>query len=344
MAKRTPERLVVIGGSAGALEPLSTILKSLPADFPGAVAVALHLPAHYESRLPQALRRAGALPAEFATPGGSLEAGKIYVAPTDQHLLVEGDRLRLTRGPKEHRSRPAVDPLFRSAALAFGPGVIGVILSGALDDGTAGLWTVKDRGGTALVQEPSEAAVVGMPSSAIANVSVDHVAPAAELGELVDRLAREPMPPVLAQPQGDPGDLRRELAIAALDEEAHLSRERYGTPSRFGCPDCGGVLWRTSRVGPLAFRCEVGHAYGAASLAEMQTNRLEDALWASLRSLEDKAELAQLRADDAKTRGLPVERISHLKVQAQAAQEHAGLLRDLLSRDVRTGMRSSQAD
>jgi two-component system chemotaxis response regulator CheB len=344
MAGRDPERVVVIGGSAGSQEPLFSIVQALPADVPAAICVALHLPPYFDSHLSHSIARAGVLPSAFAVQGAPLEPGRIYVAPPDHHLLIEDSALRLTRGPKENRVRPAVDPLFRSAALAYGPRVIGVVLSGALDDGTIGLWTVKDFGGVAVVQDPDDASVSGMPSSALANVAADFVAPGRALGELLVDLLRQPAPPPPARLQSDLGDLDREIAIASMDDGAHTGEARYGAPSRFACPDCGGVLWRTSRTGPLAFRCEVGHGYGSASLAEKQTEAVEDALWASLRALEDKAALARLRADNARTRGLPPVEVSRLVVQAEAADQHAAVVRGLLGSNGRSGMRSSAKD
>ena len=191
--------LIVIGASAGGVEAISKLVAGLPANLSAAVCVVVHLRPYSESHLARVLERAGPLPVVAAKQDMPLRQGTIYVAVPDMHLLVHRNggepTLRLVRGPRENRSRPAVDPLFRSAALAFGPRVIGVVLSGALDDGTAGLWTVKDRGGLAVVQDPDDAAVPSMPASALAEVEVDHVAPADTLGPLLGRLAREPAEP-----------------------------------------------------------------------------------------------------------------------------------------------------
>jgi two-component system chemotaxis response regulator CheB len=270
--------------------------------------------------------------------GASLDPGVIHVAISDHHLLVEragfsqpnapSDTaspvvLRVARGPKENRARPAIDPLFRSAALAFGPRVIAVVLSGALDDGTAGLWAVRDRGGLAVVQDPSDAAVASMPTSAIVEVGADHVAPAIELGPLLGSLVREPLDAsavarsMAATQSLD--ELRREVAMAALDEDTHERPERYGVPSRFACPDCAGSLWDVSNGrGPLRLRCTVGHAYSAAGLTEAQTEAIEHGMWAAVRSLEDRAELARVRASNAAARGL-----GHFSAQYRAQHETA---------------------
>jgi two-component system chemotaxis response regulator CheB len=336
--------LIVIGGSAGSVDAVCLLAAALPADLPAAVCVVVHQPPHAPSRLPEILARVGSLPAVPARDGAPLRPGTIHVAVPDQHLLVvrDGDAgmIRLVRGPRENRTRPAVDPLFRSAALAYGPRVVAVVLSGALDDGTAGLWAVRDRGGLAVVQDPADAAVSSMPASALAEVGADHVVPVREMAELLGRLARTPAGPEEgADPAGESrAELVREVAHAAIDEAAHQQSERYGEPSRFACPDCGGVLWNVGgQAGPLRFRCDTGHAYGPATLAEAQTEGVEAALWASLRALENKAELARARAERARQRGLET-LVERYTVQYEATQQHAAAVRALLRMDGRTGM------
>nr|ASV46942.1 hypothetical protein [uncultured bacterium] len=348
--------LIVIGASAGGVEAATALVAGLPADLSAAVCVVVHMRAYAESRLTEVLGRAAAVPVVVAQQGAPLRAGTVHVAVPDMHLLVEpgGEHgtLRLTRGPKENRARPAVDPLFRSAALAFGPRVIGVILSGALDDGTAGLWAVRDRAGLAVVQDPTDALVASMPQSALNEVGADHVAAAAALGPLLGRLAREPAAaaPAAGPSGGDGGApheragepptslLEREVAMATIDEGMHQRSERYGRPSRFSCPDCGGVLWNVAADGPLRFRCETGHAYSPASLAEMQTEKIEEALWAALRAIEDRVEFARIRAARATEFRLAAF-AQQFTVQEEAAQQHATVLRSLLRLDGRTGIR-----
>ena len=335
--------VIVVGASAGGVEAVSALVAGLPADLPAAVCIVVHLRPDAQSHLADVLARVTSLPVTAARDGAPLRSGTVHVAVPDLHLLVErGDDdegvLRVVRGPRENRARPAVDTLFRSAALAFGPRVIGVILSGALDDGTAGLWTVKDRGGIAVVQEPDDAAVPSMPTSALSEVTVDEVAPARELGPLLGRLAREPAMPTASAAEDASSDLVREVRITAVSEEYHQESERYGRPSRFGCPECGGVLWDVSGQGPFRFRCEVGHAHTAASLAEAQTEAVEAAMWSALRALEDKAELARRRSAAANERGLLVY-AANFAVQEQAAQQHAAALRALLRLDGRSGIR-----
>jgi two-component system, chemotaxis family, protein-glutamate methylesterase/glutaminase len=339
--------LIVLGASAGGVEAISKVVAGLPPDLPAAVCVVVHLRPYSESHLARVLERAGPLPVVAAKDDMPLRPGTIYVAVPDMHLLVQRNdgeaRLRLVRGPRENRARPAVDPLFRSASLAFGPRVIAVVLSGALDDGTAGLWTVKDRGGIAIVQDPEDAAVSSMPASARDEVAVDHIASADALGPLIGRLAREPAPPApseaeLTQRGHATDQLHRELGIVALDDDFHERSERYGEPSRFPCPECGGVLWDVSGQGPMRFQCEVGHAHSAASLAEAQTETVEAAMWAALRALEDKAELSRRRARTARANRIRV-LAEQFHVEEQAAEQHAAALRALLRLNGRTGIR-----
>ncbi|HEV7992033.1 MAG TPA: chemotaxis protein CheB [Gemmatimonadaceae bacterium] len=351
--------IIVIGGSAGGIEALMRILATLPPDLPAAVCVVVHQAAYLPNRRPEILGRASVLPVVLAEHGMRLRPGTVYLSVPDQHLFIERGTtaelgvLRLVRGPKENRSRPAIDPLFRSAALAFGRRVIGVMLSGALDDGTSGLWVIKDCGGISVVQDPTDALVSSMPSHAIEEVGADHIVPASAMGALLGELARTSIgshtPPSTEKQVGLPkgheigrgnrGDLQREIAIAQLDDTAHASPERVGVPSRYACPDCGGVLWAASPAGaPLHFRCETGHAYSAAALAEGQTEAVESAMWAALRALEDKADLARLRGGLAHERGLH----SHAEqydAQLHAAQEHAAAIRALLRVDGRLGIR-----
>lgn len=340
--------LIVIGGSAGSVEALCTLVAGLPPELPAAVCVVVHQPAYAPSRLPSILGTAGALPVVSAREGAPLRPGTVHVAIPDHHLLVRRadagpdsiGTLRVTHGPRENRTRPAVDPLFRAAALEFGPRVIGVVLSGSLDDGTAGLWAVRDRGGLAVVQDPATATVPSMPSSALAEAGADHVVSIQEMAALLAELTRAPAGPAEAPAQPSL-EFEREVAQAFMDERTHLESDRYGAPSRFVCPDCGGVLWDVSNggVGPLRFRCETGHAYSPAALAETQTDVVESALWASLRALENKAELARARADRATLRGL-ASLAERYTAQWEAAQQHAAAVRALLRMDGRVGMQS----
>jgi two-component system chemotaxis response regulator CheB len=276
--------IVVVGASAGGVEALSQLARGLPPQIPAAIFVVLHTPPFGNSVLPLILKRAGRLPVAHARDGEPIQTGRIYVAPPDHHLLVGRGFVRLVRGPRENRNRPAVDPLFRTAARAYGRRVVGVVLSGTLDDGTAGLMAIKRLGGVAIVQDPDDALFAGMPQSAIENVEVDHVVPLDFVADLLDKLAREPVEET--EEESVPEDLDKEAAIEALDLAAIENGERPGTPSTFACPECGGTLWELQEGELTRFRCRVGHAFSPDSLLAEQSEALETALWSAFRALE----------------------------------------------------------
>ncbi len=265
--------IIVIGASAGGAETLVTLVRTIPRSIPAALFVVLHIPADSPSLLPEILDRAGSLQATQAKDGEEIVCGHIYIAPPDNHLLVEAGKVRVVHGPRENRHRPAVDPLFRSAALAYGTRAVGVILSGALDDGTAGLLAIKRRGGVAIIQDPDEALYPSMPHSAQAHVAVDYSLPVAEIGPLLDRLAREISPE--PEPEGGTKEeggypmsdnLEKEVKTFELDVNEMTADEQAGKPSVFSCPECGGVLWEIQDGDLLRFRCRVGHAYSIESV------------------------------------------------------------------------------
>ncbi|HEX2718117.1 MAG TPA: chemotaxis protein CheB [Gemmatimonadaceae bacterium] len=334
--------LIVIGGSAGAIEALTLILAGLPRTLPASICVVVHQPAYLPSRLVEVLSRVSPLPVVAAVDGGRVCHGVVYLALPDKHLMIEGSELvlRVVHGPKENRARPAVDPLFRSAALAAGSRTIGVILSGALDDGSAGLWAIRDRGGIAVAQDPDDAAVPSMPASAIAEVGSDHVVAARDMAQLLVTLVRQPAPRGVEREATEADQtLQRELGAIALDDIPHDDGPRYGIPSRFACPDCGGVLWDiTVEGGPMRFRCETGHGYSPAALAETQTEGVEEALFAALRALEDKAELARSRAVRASAHRMQA-LAERFMLQAKTALAHGAAVRAALRLDGHVGLR-----
>ncbi|MEA2708691.1 MAG: two-component system, chemotaxis family, protein-glutamate methylesterase/glutaminase, partial [Phycisphaerales bacterium] len=278
--------IICIGASAGGVEALMTIARALPADLPASVFMVLHISPYARSMMPDLLRRAGPLPAEHARHGEAIQPGRIYIAPPDHHLILKRDSLSVTRGPQENGVRPSVDVTFRSAAAAFRNRVVGVVLTGNLDDGTAGLVAIKRVGGVAIVQDPNEAMYPGMPTSAVQNVDVDHVVPLAEIGPLLARIARQPVEEVMASEPDE--QMGFEAQIANMEREAIHKEMRPGAPSGFACPDCHGTLFEI-REGQLArFRCRVGHAYSPESLLAAQSNGIEAALWTALRALEEK--------------------------------------------------------
>jgi len=281
-----PKDIVVIGASAGGIEALRVLVGGLPADLPASLFLVLHTSPEAPSMLADILDRSGRLPAIVPDDGEHIQPGTIYVAPPDRHLLVEPNRVRVTRGPKENRFRPAIDPLFRSAAQTYGPRVIGVILTGYLDDGTAGLWTVKQLGGTAVVQDPADALVPFMPLNAVSHVKVDYCLPLEEIAPLLVRLATE-----AAEEEGAfqvPKDVEIEVNIAKEQKALDAGVLQLGEPSNYACPECHGVLLQVKDSGSLfRFRCHTGHAYSIESLLTEITEEMDDALWNSIRAFEE---------------------------------------------------------
>jgi two-component system chemotaxis response regulator CheB len=280
------QSIIVIGASAGGIEALVKLVGDLPADLPASIFVVVHISPNSHSLLPGILSRRGSLPARHPVDGEEIKPGMIYVAPPDRHLLIKPNFIRLTRGAKENRNRPSVDPLFRTAARVYGPRVVGVILSGTLDDGTAGLLAIKARGGTAIVQDPEDALHDGMPRSAIDNVEIDHILPVSGVASVLVRLAR--LQPA-AEEDSVMEDKDIETDIAELDMTAMRNMNKLGSPSDFSCPECRGVLVEVNEEGMPRFRCRVGHAYSTESLIAGQTEAVEEAMWIALRALEEKA-------------------------------------------------------
>jgi two-component system chemotaxis response regulator CheB len=300
----TRRDIVVIGGSAGGIEALLTLVAGLPADVPAAIFVVVHMSPYGESRLPALLRSAGRLPAAQAEDGESIEMGRIYVAPPDRHLVVRPGRVALVHGPRENHSRPAIDPLFRTAARAYGPRVIGVVLSGALYDGSMGLLAIKTLGGIAVVQDPAEATFDSMPRSALQRVTADHVAPVAAMPALLSALIGTSRPDdVQKGPGAMADDVERLEAVVAVDFGEQANDERADETTVFTCPDCGGVLWQGGEGPLLFFRCHVGHAYAPEVLLQQKSEELEAALWSSLRLLKEKVTLNQQLATRTRMRG-----------------------------------------
>lgn len=276
--------LVVIGASAGGVTALLEIAASLPRNFPAPVCVVLHVGAR-ASMLPELLQARGSNPAIHAAEGQRLRPGTLYVAPPDHHMLVERHVIRLSRGPKENHVRPAIDPLFRSAAVSWGARTIGVVLTGQLDDGTAGLAAIKACGGTTLVQDPATAIEPAMPRSALANVVIDHCAGVAELAVILARLVGVPAADAGAEVPV-PDAVSREAAINRGDNSV-ANLEAIATPSTLTCPDCGGTLWEL-KGGTLRYRCHTGHAFSASSLAGAQSDATELNLRQGVRALRER--------------------------------------------------------
>lgn len=290
---------MVIGASAGGVEALRMLVGGLPSDLAAAVFVVLHVPRESASALPTILDRSGPLPVRQAVDAEPIRAGHVYVAPPDSHMVVSDDQVKLTKGPRENGHRPAIDPLFRSAARAFGPRVVGVVLSGSRDDGTAGLASVVRQGGRALVQDPDEALHASMPRSALEHVPGTQPYLAGELGAAIaERVNETPANP--AMPPVDPL-LAAETVMAEM--EPLTTDQLPGQPAGFGCPSCHGGLFELRGEPVPRYRCRVGHAWSPESLLDEQSETLEAALWMALRSLEEKAALGRKMAESARMRG-----------------------------------------
>jgi two-component system chemotaxis response regulator CheB len=283
--------IVVIGASSGGVEALRNLIGGLPEDLPAAVFVVVHFPEGAPSVLPHILNRAGPLKAGHPDDGEPIKKGRIYVALPDFHLLMERGRVCLGHGPKENRHRPAADSLFRSAAVAYGPRVVGVVLTGAQDDGSAGLRAIKRRGGVAVVQDPEDALFPGMPESALRYVAVDHCLPLDEIPPLLDRITRQEAKEEGAYPV--PDDIEIESKIAGLDPTAIASDDRPGELSAFSCPECSGPLYEIQDGQLVRFRCRVGHAYTADGMLDGKTEALENALYVAFNTLEESAAMAE---------------------------------------------------
>ncbi len=289
--------IVVIGASAGGVKALLEFAKSLPPDFPAPIFVVQHVAPHTESILPELFTMLTPLQGKHPKNKEKIRPGFIYVAPPDHHMLLEEDQILITRGPKENRFRPSVDALFRSAAYVYGPRVIGVVLSGYLDDGTSGLWTVQRLGGKVIIQDPKTASFPDMPANALEFVEADHVVPIDELSALLVRLTTEAAP---AHPKVSEDEMERlkiELTIARQDNAFEMGIIDKGKLTPFTCPDCHGALTRLVEGNLIRFRCHTGHAYTISSLLAEVTESVESMLYQAMRGLEETKMLLQNMAE-----------------------------------------------
>jgi two-component system chemotaxis response regulator CheB len=324
-----PRELVVVGASAGGVEALREVVAGLPADFPAAVLVVLHIGPTSLSVLPQILRRAGRLPADHAVDREPIVPGRVLVAPPDRHLLVRDGLAVLDGGPRENGHRPAVDPLFRSAARWYGPAAIGVVLSGTLDDGAAGAATLVGHGGNLLVQDPAEALYPGMPRAAMRATRPLVVVRSAEIPRCLVGWAAEEA--VTGHPPRDDGPAAK-AGGTELDQTTPSRLAEGGGPAALSCPDCGGAMYELDAGGLHRFRCGViGHTWSPESLAAQQVEQAEGALWSAVRSLEETAALHRKLADAAAARGSPHSATRHGE-RAEDALDGAQRVRDLILR------------
>jgi two-component system chemotaxis response regulator CheB len=301
--------VIVIGTSAGGVEALQTIVRDLPADLPASVFVIMHMAPRSRSILPEILTSSGPLRAVHPSDGDAIEPGRIYVAPPDRHLIIEPGHVHLGFGPREQHQRPCVNISLRSAALAYGEQVAGVILTGQLDDGSAGLWDIKRRGGIAIVQNPEEAAFPSMPLSALREIEVDYTVRLSEMAALLARLAREGEPEPVEVGQRNNG--REEMNPRLTD---------------LTCPECRGTIWEVPRGPNVEYRCRVGHSYSPRSMLAEHFAAQERMMWAAIVAMEEGAALARRLEEH-----LDPELRDALRVEARQRQEQAAAMRRLLN-------------
>lgn len=320
---KTPNRVIVIGTSTGGLEALKAVLSGLPANFPGAVLVAMHVGSH-PSALPRLLGTNCALAVRHAQHLDRIEPGSILIAPPDKHLIVDGQQVRLSHGAKENHSRPAIDPLFRSAAMSFGSKTIGVILTGDLDDGTVGLQAIEAHGGQTIVQDPLDAVAPSMPLSAIEYVRVDFILPLAAISDtLVDLVQQSDLPEPATMGTEDKDASTQKSGASAIE-----SMQAQGELSPFTCPECHGALWLMNPH-PEQYRCHTGHTYTAQTMAAAQDRGIEEAIWAAVRALNEKEALLNRFTQEANKHNRDAAASEYLKT-AEQVRRNAEVLRGIL--------------
>lgn len=313
--------VVVVGASAGGSEALTALVAQLPADFPAPIFIVNHMAAEVSGKpLVGALNKAGKLKCSHASDGESFKRSHVYLAPSDQHLLLVKDQMLVTKGARENRYRPAIDPLFRSAAVAYGKGVIGIILTGYLDDGTSGMMAIKRCGGTCIAQDPADAAHPDMPQSVVTHVGTDYCVPLAQMGALLEKLAVRK----IGAGKKPPNDLVVEAKIAHRVVSDLKSVETLGSQVPFNCPDCGGVLWQMEHGEFLRYRCHTGHAFTSAALLARQDETIEETLWVALRMFEERQNLISKMGSNQKE--LP----SSVRERVKESQIHIDRIRAML--------------
>lgn len=330
--QRAAPNIFVVGASAGGVEALEQLVHQLPADFPGSLFIVLHMAAG-ESLLPQILAKRSQLPVICARDGTIFAPGTIYVCVPDHHLALDANAVRVRKGAMQHRNRPAIDVLFNTAAVEHGPRVVGVLLTGMLDDGSAGLLAIKRQGGTAVVQDPEDARFPDMPRSALRNVTIDHCLPLVRIPRLLVQLARGSVP----RPAPE---LRLVERLNGIQKSDAMPTD--AKPSAYSCPECHGVLWEVTDPALLHFRCRVGHGYSPESLGFEQDRAVEDALWAAVRSLEEQASFSSRMAEHWRAHDGALMARQH-EQRAQRSQAHAARLRELLMADVLQLAEASEA-
>lgn len=328
----TTRDTIVIGASAGGVQALSTLVSDLAADIPAAIVIVLHIPNDAPSLLPEILRRDARLPVAHAKNDETIRPGRVYVAAPNFHLLIEKHHLRLVHGPKENFHRPSIDALFRSAARWAGPRTIGVVLTGARSDGTAGMRAIKQRGGITIVQDPSEALFPSMPMNVLQDIKVDYSLPLAEIAPLLYELTHQHADEEGRFPVSENLDIETRIAQQDMESEDLIkSVDKLGKVSKLTCPDCHGALWEMDDEEILRFRCHVGHGFSAESLNDGQGQMLEVALWSAVRALEEQIILAKRIIERARKANF-TRAVKRYERRMQEAEEHSSTIRQLLLR------------
>lgn len=317
--------IITIGASAGGVEALMTLARTLPGDLPASVFIVQHVAPQQPSAMADLLSRSGPLAVQIAEDRTEFKPSRIYVAPPDRHLMIDRSYAYLTRGPRENLVRPAVDPLFRSAAVVHGPHVIGVILSGTLDDGTSGLGAIKRCGGVAVVQDPQDARFAEMPQSAADHVEVDYTVPLSQMGDLLVRLAAA-APGAPATPSQE---LLMEVEMARAGGGSAALLDGIGDLAALTCEACGGPLWEIRNEKIVRFRCREGHSYTAKSLLQEQKDGIEQSLWAAVQTMDERVRVLERLVAYDEERGRKGG-LASFRARAQETREHANHLRQFL--------------
>jgi two-component system, chemotaxis family, protein-glutamate methylesterase/glutaminase len=322
--------IVVIGASSGGFEAIKKLISQLPANLDASIFIVWHIAPAMRGVLPEVINRLGTLPAAHGVDGERIETARVYVARPDHHLLIEDGILRVTKGPRENRFRPAIDPLFRSAAVSYNNRVIGIVLSGALDDGSAGLWAIKQAGGLAVVQDPQDAEVPSMPEAAMRAVQADHILPVDEMGALVTRLVQEVVErETPASTNGEP-KTEKEIKVAMDEDRTNYNLQELGELSIYTCPECHGVLTSIREGKLVRFRCHTGHAFSADTLLAAISEQIEDNLWSAIRIVQENVFLLNHMGDHFAEHNQPKVAALYFK-KAKEARQRAEYLKNLVT-------------
>ena len=317
--------IVVIGASAGGVSALQKLFSQFPSDLQASIFVVLHTSPESTGLFADILDKAGPLTTKAAADGEPVLPGRVYVAPPDFHMLVKPGHVRLYRGPRENRHRPAIDPLFRSAAVAYRAQTVGVVLTGYLDDGTSGLLAIKRCGGLAIVQDPDDADYPDMPTNALTEVEVDYRLPISKMGEVIHHIVEQPA----AYIETVPKDIEKEVEIAERVMSDINREEKLGDLAPISCPDCSGPLWQIGTDRVKRYRCHVGHGFTARALMASQDTALERALWAAMRTMEERGNMALIMAKSEEEQGR-IKLAQVYRERSQTSKAHAQVIRQLL--------------